>query len=170
MSFVLALLTGGSPGSAYHHVQHNDAGRPLPYGPMKMVGQRIETPTAIIERSGDRLIEQHFKAEARFGPGVIDRNRKARWKLAEGEPHLVLIVLPHELPVHPPAMNEDHFRQDSEARLIIALAIVAPSMQQNTAAKFYFRYYAQAFEARVFEEEAEARAWLSAVLERRTAR
>jgi len=132
---------------------------------MKMVGQRIETPTAIIERSGERLIEQRYKLDARFGPGVIDRNRKARWKLAEGEPHVLLIILPHELPVHPPAMNEDHFRQDSEARLIIALAIVAPSMQQNTATKFYFRYYAQAFEARVFEEEEEARAWLSKIME-----
>ncbi len=41
-------------------------------------------------------------------------------------------------------------------------------MAVYTAAKFYFRYYAQAFEARVFEEEEEARRWLTDMLERTT--
>ena len=60
--------------------------------------------------------------------------------------------------------NEDHFRKDSETRSIIALAVVANSMEVSAATKFYFRYYPQAFEARVFDEEEDARTWLSEVL------
>ncbi|MBL7944995.1 MAG: STAS/SEC14 domain-containing protein [Flavobacteriales bacterium] len=158
------MLTGESPGPAHHHVQHNDNSRPLWYCPMSTTGQHIETPTATIVLVAEKSVEQRYKAEARFVPGAVEQNRKARWKLTRGAPHTVLIILPAELPVHPPAMNEDHFRLDSEERRIIALAVVAPTAALNAATKFYFRYYAQAFEARVFEAEEEARAWLSAQL------
>ncbi|MBL7953901.1 MAG: hypothetical protein JNJ91_02600 [Flavobacteriales bacterium] len=127
---------------------------------MRTIGQRIETPTATIVLAAEHFIEQRYKAEARFIPGAVDLNRKARWKLAKGARHVVLVILPVEMPVHPPAMNEDHLRADSEERRIIALAVVAPTAALNAASKFYFRYYAQAFEARVFEAEEEARAWL----------
>lgn len=154
------MLTGESPGPAHHHVQHNDSRRPIWYCPMRTIGQRIETPTATLLLAAEHFIEQRYKAEARFIPGAVDLNRKARWKLAKGARHVVLIILPAEMPVHPPAMNEDHLRADSEERRIISLAVVAPTAALNAASKFYFRYYAQAFEARVFEAEEEARAWL----------
>ena len=137
---------------------------------MRTIGQRIETLTATIVLVAEHFIEQRYKAEARFVPGAVDLNRKARWKLTKGMRHVVLIILPGEMPVHPPAMNEDHLRPDSEERRIIALAVVAPTAALNAATKFYFRYYAQSFEARVFEAEDEARAWLLGVLERTTAR
>lgn len=133
---------------------------------MRTTGQRTETATAIIKRVSERFIEQRHHPVVRFDGTAFEQNRKARWKLSRRTPHALLIVLPAELPVHPPAMNDDHFRRDSEARMIIALAVVAPTNAQNTASKFYFRYHAQAFEARVFEAEKEARAWLNEVLER----
>ncbi|MGV3637235.1 MAG: hypothetical protein ACO1NQ_06260 [Flavobacteriales bacterium] len=137
---------------------------------MRRIGKHIETPTATVALVADAFVEQRHKAEARFVPGSVDLNRKARWKLTEGVRHVVLIILPAELPVQPPAMNEDHFRPDSEERRIIALAVVAPTAALNAASKFYFRYYAQAFEARVFEAEEEARSWLVGMLERVAAR
>lgn len=154
------MLTGGSSGSAYHHVQHNDHRRPALYCPMSRIGQHVETPTARIELVAPRMVEQHYRHDAVFAPGVFERNRKARWKLTGNAPHAVLIILPPELPVHPPSTNEDHFRKDSDARMIIALAVVAQNTAVNAATKFYFRYYAQAFETRVFEGEEEARSWL----------
>ncbi|MBX2971946.1 MAG: hypothetical protein KF797_02485 [Flavobacteriales bacterium] len=131
---------------------------------MRTAGRRIGTSTATIERMADNLIRQCVRPDALFTATAFERNRKARLKLTRGSPHALLIVLPAELPVHPPAMNDDHFWADSAARTIIALAVVAPTTAQNTAAKFYFRYHAQAFEARVFKKEEEAERWLKDVL------
>lgn len=133
---------------------------------MRTIGTRIETPTATIELVGPRLVEQRFHRDADFNGREFERNRKARWRITQREAHALLIVLDAGSPVHPPAMNDDHFRADSEVRMILALAIVAPGVALNTATKFYFRYHAQAFEARVFEEVEEARAWLIGMLER----
>lgn len=131
---------------------------------MSRIGQQVETATARIELVAPRFIEQHYRPDAVFASGVFERNRKARWKLTGSTPHVLLIVLPPELPVHPPSTNEDHYRTDSDARMIIALAVVAQNTAVNAATKFYFRYYAQAFEVRIFEGEEEARAWLQATL------
>ncbi|MBL7953108.1 MAG: hypothetical protein JNM62_15470 [Flavobacteriales bacterium] len=133
---------------------------------MRNAVQRIDTSTASIELIAPRFVEQRYKSDARIVTGVFDENRKARWKVAGGVPCVVLIILPAELQLHTPSTNEDHYRADSAARSIIALAVVAQTMAVNTAAKFYFRYYAQAFEARVFDDEEDARAWLLEELER----
>lgn len=159
------MLTGGSPGPANHHAQHNDLRRPPHHYPMRTDGQRTETPNSVIERVSERLIEQRHHTTARFDTDAFERDRKARWKLAGRRPHALLIVLPAELPVHPQAMNHDHYRADSNARMIIALAVVAPTTAQNTATKFYFRYHAQAFEARVFDREEDAREWLIEIVD-----
>lgn len=135
---------------------------------MSTNGRRQETSTATIELVAPSFIEQRYRTDARILSGVFEQNRKARWKVAGGKPCVVLIIVPPELALHTPSTNQDHFRADSEARSIIALAVVAQNMAVYTAAKFYFRYYAQAFEARVFEEEEEARRWLTDMLERTT--
>lgn len=132
---------------------------------MTSIGRRVETSTATIERVASRFIEQRYRTDAHIAPGVFEQNRKARWKIAGGTPCVLMIVIPPELALHTPSTNQDHFRADSEARSIIALAVVAQNMAVYTAAKFYFRYYAQSFEARVFEEEEEARRWLTDMLE-----
>ena len=72
----------------------------------------------------------------------------------------MLVILPPEMPVDPPSTNVDFFRQESQNRRIIALAVVAETAVVNAATKFYFRYHAQSFEAKVFVDEKEARNWL----------
>ena len=72
----------------------------------------------------------------------------------------LLVVIPPEIPVDPPSTNEDHFRQESQQRSILAMAVVAENNAVNAATKFYFRYYPQSFEAKVFTSEEEARKWL----------
>lgn len=82
----------------------------------------------------------------------------------------MLAVIPPEIPVDPPSTNEDHLREESQARSIIAMAVVAESAAVSAATKFYFRYYPQAFETKVFNEEEDARAWLrERIAERSTA-
>lgn len=114
--------------------------------------------TVLIEA---RLIEQRYHPFARFSPALLKEARKARERITRKGACAVLVVIPAEIPVDPPSTNEDHLRDESQGRSIIAMAAVAESAAMNAATKFYFRYYPQAFETKVFVEEAEAREWLS---------
>lgn len=114
--------------------------------------------TVLIEA---RLIEQRYHPFARFSPALLKEARKARERITRKGACAALVVIPAEIPVDPPSTNEDHLRDESQGRSIIAMAVVAESAAMNAATKFYFRYYPQAFETKVFVEEAEAREWLS---------
>lgn len=107
-----------------------------------------------------RLIEQRYHPMTVPSPALFLEARKARERLTRKNACAVLVVLPPEMPVDGPSTNIDFFRQESELRSIIALAVVAETAMLNAATKFYFRYYAQSFEAKVFTEEDEAKAWL----------
>ena len=50
----------------------------------------------------------------------------------------VLVVIPPEVPVDPPSTNEDHLRQESQQRSILAVAVVAESTAVNAATNFDF--------------------------------
>lgn len=127
--------------------------------PSTKLGQYITT-TLI----ADRLIEQRYHPLAIPSPALFIEARKARERITRKGACAVLIVLPLEMPVDPPSTNIDFFRQESDNRSIIALAVVAESAVVNAATKFYFRYHAQSFEAKVFNEEKEARDWIKAKL------
>lgn len=127
---------------------------------MLMIGQRIETPNSIVELVRPGLVIQRYLSQARTMTSTLDRDRVARWKLAGKGRYALLLVLPSGFPVQAPLLNEDHFRRDSVSRRISALAVVTGDTAMHAAMKLYFRYFAQSFEARVFEREAEALTWL----------
>ena len=114
--------------------------------------------TVLIEA---RLIEQRYHPFARFSAALLKEARKARERITRKGACAVLVVIPAEIPVDPPSTNEDHLRDESQGRSIIAMAVGAENAAMIAATKFYFRYYPQAFETKVFVEEAEAREWLS---------
>ena len=114
--------------------------------------------TVLIEA---HLIEQRYHPCARFSPALLKEARKARERITRRGACAVLVVIPPEIPLDPPSTNEDHLREESQGRSILALAVVAENVAMNTATKFYFRYYPQAFETMVFTEEEDARAWLN---------
>ncbi|MCB0769739.1 MAG: STAS/SEC14 domain-containing protein [Flavobacteriales bacterium] len=129
---------------------------------MARVGSSIETESATITKvSADRL-EQRFKSGALFEPELLERNRAAREELSRGRPYSLTIVLPEGVDVQPQSMNLDHFRPESNERRINALAVVTNCEDINAVSKFYFRYYAYAFEVKVFDDEDDACAWLDA--------
>jgi len=117
--------------------------------------------TVLIE---PRLIEQRYHPMTVPSPSLFTEASKSRQRITRKGPCAVLVVLPPEMPVDGPSTNIDFFRQESEQRSIIALAVVAETVMVNAATKFYFRYHAQAFEAKVFTEESEALAWLKSKL------
>ncbi len=133
---------------------------------MSPPSRSISTDTADITLVAPRFIEQRFRDDGHYGTAAIERNRLARKKVSGGIPCAVMIVIPADLPVDPSSANVDHFRTESTERSIIAMAIVTQTAAQSAATKFYFRYYAQAFEVRVFDGEGEAREWLNGVLAR----
>ena len=131
---------------------------------MSRVGNMIITDTAEIVRVSDRCIEQTVKPDAILTSAAIARNAKARRKVAGGKPYVLLIVIPAEVPVDPDSTNVDHYRYDRDPPSILALALVVQSATMSAVVKFYFRYYPQPFEVRVFEEDGEARSWLGSCL------
>ncbi|MBL7938517.1 MAG: hypothetical protein JNL43_04080 [Flavobacteriales bacterium] len=131
---------------------------------MNPPGRSVSTDTADITLVAPRFIEQRFRSDGHYGTAAIERNRLGRKKVSGGIPCVVMIVIPADLPVDPSSANVDHFRTESNERCIIALAVVTQTAAQSAVTKFYFRYYAQAFEVRVFDGEEEAREWLNEAL------
>lgn len=117
--------------------------------------------TVLIE---PRLIEQRYHPMTVPSPALFLEARKVRERLTRKGACALLVILPPEMPVDPPSTNIDFFREESDQRSIVALAVVAETSMLNAATKFYFRYYAQSFEAKVFTEEEEAKKWLKSKL------
>ncbi len=127
---------------------------------MTQVGRSVRTDTATITLVAEHIVEQRVFPDARLTNAAIERCVNARRILTSGKPCALLVVIPESVPVEPASANVDHHRKDSIDRSIIALAVVAMSATMSAVCKFYFRYYPQAFETRVFDMEEEAMAWL----------
>lgn len=127
---------------------------------MSTWGRTVRTKTATITLVSDGFIEQRIARNARLTTAAIEKDRKARRAVSGGMPCAVMIVIPDTIPVEPEAANVDHYRKDSAARTILALAVVVRDAANSAINKFYFRYYPQAFEVRVFDSEEDARDWL----------
>lgn len=130
----------------------------------------IETASAVLSLVEPWLIEQRYKSMAALTFENIHENSDARARLSPDHPCAVMIVFPKDVVPNPPVANEDHFRSERAKKHILALAVVADGSLMNSVSKLYFIFHPQAFETRVFEEEAAARRWLHAKLgELRTA-
>ena len=120
----------------------------------------IETSIATVSLTGPRFVEQRIKPTARFETEGLKENNEALEQLCNGTLCAVLVVIPAEVPVNLPVVNVDHFRSEREKRCILAMAVVTDSAIMHATAKLYFMYFQQAFPAKVFEEEGDARTWL----------
>ncbi len=127
--------------------------------PTTLIGQYFTT--VLLE---PRLLEQRYHPLTRFSPALLKEARKARERFTRKGACALLLVIPPGIPVDAPSTNEDHWREESQQRKVIALAVVAEDSTMNAATKFYFRYYPQAFDAKVFAAEDEALEWLRAKL------
>ncbi|HRH38442.1 MAG TPA: STAS/SEC14 domain-containing protein [Flavobacteriales bacterium] len=106
------------------------------------------------------LIVQRYQPFARFTPDVIREAAKARERLTKKGPCALLVIISPEIPVNASSTNDDHMRTESQKRSITAMAVVAENAEMYAANKFYFRYYPQSFDVKVFNDEDEARIWL----------
>lgn len=132
---------------------------------MTRQGTQIETGSAVLTVILPRVIEQRYRVDAKLDQRNLETNRVARRKLANRVPFSLMVVVPEEVPVDAASTNHDHFRKESEDRSIVAMAVVTGSEVMSGVTKFYFRYYPQSFEVRVFDDEDNAKAWLLASLE-----
>ena len=127
---------------------------------MSAMLRTLETSLATLTLVEPRFIEQRYKPTARFDLKGLEENQRAREELCGGVLCAVMVVIPAEMPVHPPSVNMDHFRAERVKRNILALAVVTDSAIMHTTTKLYFMYFQQAFHVKVFEEERDARRWL----------
>lgn len=109
-----------------------------------------------------RLLVQRFLPAARFEQPYLDLVASLRDDFLGDSACALLVTIPADVPVNPDATNVDHFRNERVRRRILALAIVAEGDTMRAVVKFYFNWFPQPFPAQVFDDEAEAIAWLHA--------
>lgn len=117
-------------------------------------------PYFTTELVAPRFIEQRYHPTVRFTPAVLFEARKARERITRKGACAIMIVVPPEIPVDASSSNDDHFREESDRRSIVALAVVAENPSMYSTTQFYLRYYPQSFETKVFAAEKDARKWL----------
>jgi hypothetical protein len=103
----------------------------------------LETSLATLTLVEPRFIEQRYEPTARFDLAGLEENQRAREQLCAGMLCAVMVVIPAEMPVHPPSVNMDHFRAERAKRNILALAVVTDSAMMHTTTKLYFMYFQQ---------------------------
>lgn len=124
----------------------------------------VDTPYCTFSFVEPRHLAQRFKPEMRFSQTTLDLVASVRDRLIGDTLCALLVSIPNEVPVDPTATNVDHFTTERLKRRILALALVAHGDTMRSVSKFYFTWYPQPFEARVFTQEGEALAWLKEAL------
>lgn len=121
---------------------------------------QVRTSRALIVMPRKGWVEQRWDADAQFTPEAVAENQAVIDALVGADAHVLLYVLPAAMEVHQELMNRDHFREVRTVIPLQAVAVVTDSEQMRLAAKVYFLYHTQAFPVQVFDEEADAQAWL----------
>lgn len=123
--------------------------------------QLIETRAAVLERTGERMVEVRFKPDVKLdaaGIGEVVLAKQALCATAESD---ILVVLPPDLDFELNVLSIDHHAVNGGCGLSKRLALAASSTFNERLAGIYFRYHPRAEETAVFVDEAHARAWLT---------
>ncbi len=120
-----------------------------------------ETSAAFITRTGPVLIETHFKEDVGITPAGIIENIIVRRGMCEGKPHVMLSVISGDRDLDPAVMRTDFFNLPQDRAVVKAIALVLDGVFKPTVAQMYFAYFPQTFRTEVFNNEADARAWLA---------
>lgn len=121
----------------------------------------IETRCASLVLAAPGFIEQRFRSDATIDRAGFEENRMARVELGGAGPYVMLTILPEGMDFELAVTSTDHFEPERGSSGLCALAVVAGDGMGEAIAKLYFSYFPTEFPARVFHDEAEARAWLA---------
>jgi len=121
----------------------------------------IETRCSFMSLSAPGFIEQRFRSDVTINRACFEENRLARQELGGAGSYVMLTFLPEGMDFELAVTSTDHFEPERGSIGMRALAVVAGDGMGEAIAKLYFGYFPTEFPARVFHDEAEARAWLA---------
>lgn len=126
-----------------------------------LVHNAVETPLAILQRTGPFLLEIRFKPQATVTPHGMMEIHEERWKLFTGAPHVAISFIPPDLEVDLNLVGSDTHARRWDKDGLRAAALVAQGAIAEMVAKLYYAYYPPHFQLFVGPDEQEARAWMA---------
>ncbi|MCB9193255.1 MAG: hypothetical protein H6597_01870 [Flavobacteriales bacterium] len=120
-----------------------------------------ETATAFITRTGPHFIETRFKPDIPIDAKGMVENIRARRRMCDGEPHVMLTVVEGDRYFDPEVMRTNFYELSEDRAVIRAIALVLDGDLLPAIARLYFAYFPQTFRTGVFRTEQEAREWLA---------
>lgn len=106
------------------------------------------------------FIEQRFREGVKLDRAGFEENRAARHLLADKDTYVMLSTLPEDIDFELSVLGTDHFGAAEEIEGLSALAVVAHGQLTKGVTAIFFKYFPPQFPAQVFNNEADARAWL----------
>lgn len=121
----------------------------------------IETRQATIELTADHLVEVRYKPGETLDPAGLSDVLGERERICDGHRgQAVLAVIPPDADFQLSLMTTDHYKDRPVVDCTRFLAITAGNVMHERMASLYFSYFPQNFSTCIFNDEAEARAWL----------
>jgi hypothetical protein len=129
------------------------------------MNELIETRQATIERTEDQLIEVRYKPGVTIDPKGLSDVLSERERLCDGgDGQAVLAIIPPDADFQMALMTSDHYKGRPVTDCTRFLAVATSSTTHERMASLYFAYFPQDFRTAIFNDEAEARAWLKTSL------
>ena len=123
----------------------------------------VDTPIArIIYTAADR-VEVHFKPGVRFTPQVMAALMKARQDLGASGKHRVLMLMPEVIDFDPSMVRTDFYAEHPQPNTE-AMAWLAHNHADALITRMILKKSSPTCAWEVFQDEAEARAWLESVV------
>lgn len=120
----------------------------------------IHTPYARIQHLAPHEVEIRFTAGVTLDKAAIAEVIRARVDLCAGRPTGLLLLVPSDTDLDMSVLNTDNLKVNNATDRILGFAVVAGSAISEALLRLYKAYFPTPFEAEVFTDELEARAWL----------
>lgn len=121
---------------------------------------KIETPYAVLTRTGTNEIEIRFTSGILLDKAAIAQVIQERKRMSAGRSVGLLLIIPPDTELDVDFMGTDHLKANQATDNVLGFAVVAGSAVAEALLRLYRAYYPTPFHAEVFTDEVEARGWL----------
>ena len=123
----------------------------------------VDTPIARIVYTAIDRVEVRFKPGVRFTPESMGAMMQARQELGTGGKHRVLMLMPEEIDFDPSMVRTDFYAEHPQPNTE-AMAWLAHNNADALITRMILKKSSPTCAWEVFQDEAEARAWLESVV------
>ena len=129
--------------------------------------EQYETSIATIVRTRPDLMEIRYKPGCTMDMAGVKEIHEVRARIFGNRPYASLSLIPEDVDFQLDITQKDHYATDRSADPLVAWAVVSRGAMLEMIAKLYFSYFPQTFPVLTTNDEAEARAWIEAQLDKR---